>query len=78
MKRQRSAALLATAFGASQVWQLSPTKEGNTVLVAARGVDVPDRETLTARAEAIEARFALPALKWLRMVQPYRAADAAA
>jgi exosortase/archaeosortase family protein len=50
----------------------------NTVLVAARGVDVPDRETLTARAEAIEARFALPALKWLRMVQPYRAADAAA
>lgn len=75
---ERSAALLATAFGASQVWQLSPTKEGNTVLVAARGVVVPDRETLTARAEAIEARFALPALKWLRMVQPYRPADARA
>lgn len=69
----RSAARVAAAFGADQVWQLAPTKEGNTVLVAARGVVVPDRDTLTRRAEAIEARFGLPARKWLRLVQPYRA-----
>ena len=71
---ERSAARIAAVFGADQVWQLVPTKEGNTVLVAARGVAVPDRETLTARAEAIEARFDLPARKWLRMVRPWQPA----
>ena len=69
----RSAARVAAAFGADQVWQLAPTKEGNTVLVAARGVVVPDREGLTARAELIESRFGLPARKWLRLVKPYQA-----
>jgi hypothetical protein len=43
------------------------------VVVAARGVEVPDRETLTARAESIQARFGLPARKWLRLVRPYKA-----
>ena len=66
-----SAARVAAAFGADQLWQLSPTKEGNTVLVAGREVVVPDRETLTARAEIIESRFGLKARKWLRMVRPY-------
>ena len=68
---ERSAGRIAAAFGSDQVWQLSPTKEGNTVVVAGRGVGVPDRETLTARAEAIEARFKLPATQWLRMVRPW-------
>ena len=70
---ERSAALIAAAFGTDQVWQLAPTREGNTVVVAGRGVLVPDRETLTARAEAIQARFGLPARKWLRLVRPYKA-----
>jgi len=72
----RSAARIAAAFGADQVWQLAPTKEGNTVVVAGRGVVVPDRETLTARADAIEARFGLPARKWLRLVRPWQPAAA--
>ena len=71
---ERSAARVAAAFGTDQVWQMVPTQEGNTVLVGGRGVVVPDRETLTARAEAIEARFGLPARKWLRMVRPYHPA----
>jgi spermidine synthase len=70
---ERSAALIAAAFGTDQVWQLAPTREGNTVVVAARGVVVPDRETLTARAESIQARYGLPARKWLRLVRPYKA-----
>ncbi len=75
---ERSAAHIAAAFGIDQVWQLAPTKEGNTVVVAARGVEVPDRETLTHRAEAIEARCGLPARKWLRLVRPYQPKSAAA
>jgi spermidine synthase len=70
----RSIALVAGAFGADQVWSLAPTREGNTVVVAGRGVVVPDRETLSARAEEIERRFGalgLPARKWLRMVRPF-------
>ncbi|WP_374429442.1 spermidine synthase [Ideonella dechloratans] len=66
----RSAGRIARVFGLDQVWSLRPTKEGNTVIVAARHVKVPDREELTARAANIEARFGLPARKWLRMVRP--------
>jgi len=68
-----SAARIAAAFGPDQVWSLRPTREGNTIVIAARGVVVPDRETLAARADNIEDRFGLPARKWLRMVRPLAA-----
>jgi spermidine synthase len=71
---ERSAERVAAAFDADQVWQLAPTKEGNTVLVAGREVAVPDRETLSARADAIEDRYGLKARKWLRLVSPWRPA----
>jgi spermidine synthase len=74
---ETSIARIAAAFGPDQVWSLRPTREGNTVVVAGRGVVVPSREALTARAAAIETRFlalGLPARKWLRMVRPYVAA----
>jgi hypothetical protein len=51
------------------VLSLRPTKEGNTVVVAVKNFAFPDRETLAARAENIETRFALPARKWLRMIR---------
>lgn len=59
------------AFGPGQVWTLRPTREGNVVVIAARGsAGVPvDREDWLARAQAIEARFGLPARKWLRMIR---------
>lgn len=61
---------IAAVFGRDQVWTLRPTREGNTVIVATRDVQVPGREELTARAANIEARYGLPARKWLRMVRP--------
>ena len=33
-----SAARIASAFGLDQVWSLRPTREGNTVVIAGRGV----------------------------------------
>jgi spermidine synthase len=72
---ERSAERVAAAFGADQVWQLAPTKEGNTVLVAGREVLLPDRDTLAARADAIEDRYGLKARKWLRLVRPYGGGD---
>lgn len=65
-----SAARIGTAFGRGQAWSLRPTKEGNTVVIAARGVQVPNREELQARAATIERLCGLPARKWLRMVRP--------
>ncbi len=70
---EASAARIAAAFGRDQVWSLRPTREGNTVVVAARGVVVPSRDTLAARAATIERKFGLPARKWLRMVRPLAA-----
>ncbi|MET0517635.1 MAG: spermidine synthase [Burkholderiaceae bacterium] len=69
----RSAARIARVFGSDQVWSLAPTKEGNTVVVAARGVKVPSREELEQRAATIESlylAYGLPARKWLRLVRP--------
>jgi len=60
---------IASVFGADQVWNLRPTREGNTVVVAARGVTLPDRAALAARADNIESRLGLPARKWLRMIR---------
>ncbi len=71
---ERSLQRLAAAFGPEQVWSLRPTREGNTVVIAGRGLALPDRDTLKARAAAIESRFVkqgLPASKWLRMVRPH-------
>lgn len=66
----RSAARIARVFGSDQVWSLAPTKEGNTIVVAARGVQVPEREELERRAANIESQYQLPARKWLRLVRP--------
>ena len=68
---ERSAARVAAVFGADQVWQLAPTKEGNTILIAGRDVVPPDRETMLARVAVIEERFGLKAGKWVKMVRTW-------
>jgi spermidine synthase len=67
-----SARRIAAAFGLDQVWRVEPTREGNTVVVAGRGLVVPDRDTLEARAATIERSYGLPASQWLHMVRPLR------
>jgi spermidine synthase len=74
---ERSIARIAAVFGADQVWSLTPTREGNTVVIAGRGVVVPGRDQLEARARSIETSYpaaVLPARQWLRMVRPCTAA----
>jgi spermidine synthase len=65
----RSARRMAAAFGAERVRSLQPTKEGNTIVIAVKNAEVPDPETLAARAQNVETRFKLPARKWLRMLR---------
>jgi spermidine synthase len=66
---ERSKARIESAFGADQVWQLAPTREGNTIVIAGRSVELPSRELMSDRAERIESRWKLPARKWLRLLK---------
>jgi spermidine synthase len=61
---------IAAAIGAEAVWAFKPTREGNTVVLAQRTPTRPRRDLLAGRAEAIQARWGLPAAKWLRVFKP--------
>ena len=64
---------MAHAFGEDALWAFKPTREGNTVVLAQRTPSRPRRAELLARAEAIAARWELPATKWLRVFKPVTA-----
>lgn len=67
---QRSLEHIRSAFGAEAVWAFKPTREGNTVVLALRQPVQPTRAQLSQRADEIEARWGLPAKKWLRVFKP--------
>lgn len=69
----RSSEKIAAAFGAEALWAFKPTREGNTVLLAQRQPRRLPRELLVARAQAIEARWGLPAPRWVRGLAPFKA-----
>jgi spermidine synthase len=66
----RSVEKISAAFGADAVWAFKPTREGNTVVLAQHTPSRPKREVLAQRAESIEARWGLPAPKWVRVFKP--------
>lgn len=61
---------IAEAFGPEAVWAFTPTREGNTVVMAQREPTRPDRAELLMQAGVIESRWDLPAKKWLRLFKP--------
>ena len=67
---ERSLKRIQSAFGADAVWAFKPTREGNTVVLALREPQHPVRGQLSERADMIEARWGLPARKWLRVFRP--------
>lgn len=67
---ERSARRIAKVFGNDAVWTLAPTRDGNTIVLAAKGVAMPERASLLARADAVQSRYGLPARKWLRLLRP--------
>ena len=66
----RSLQRIQAAFGEAAVWAFKPTREGNTVVLALREPVHPVRGELSLRADEIEARWGLPAKKWLRVFKP--------
>lgn len=67
---ERSLQSICAAFGTDAVWAFKPTREGNTVVLAQRTPGRPSRMALLARAEVVQTRWGLPAVKWLRLFKP--------
>ena len=61
---------IAGVFGPQGVWAFTPTREGNTVVLAQREPTRPDRAALLQCADDISSRWGLPAKKWLRLFRP--------
>lgn len=73
-----SAARIQAAFGMGRVAMLKPTREGNTIVLACKGLDLPEPDELGRRATALQTRFAradLPARRWLALLQPLPATE---
>ena len=66
----QSLAKIADVFGPQAVWAFTPTREGNTVVLAQREPARPDRTALLQRADEISSNWGLPAKKWLRLFRP--------
>jgi spermidine synthase len=66
----RSLEKMATVFGEDALWAFRPTREGNTIVLAQRTATRPTRAGLAERAETIQTRWNLPAVKWLRVFKP--------
>ena len=68
---EQSVGRIAEAFEASALWVFRPTREGNTVVLALRQPVSLDRGKLLERARTIESKWGLPAIKWLKTLQPW-------
>jgi spermidine synthase len=66
----QSLAKIVAAFGEDAVWTFKPTREGNTVVLALRAPVKLKRHELLARAEVVQARWPLPATRWVRVFKP--------
>ncbi|MBA4261525.1 MAG: spermidine synthase [Comamonadaceae bacterium] len=64
---ERSLQSICAAFGEDAVWAFKPTREGNTIVLAQRTPSPPTRMQLLARAEEVQSRWGLPAVKWLKI-----------
>lgn len=60
---------ITAAFGTDAVWAFKPTPAGNTVVLAFRAPKRVDSHSLLSQAQAIEARWPLPATKWLKALR---------
>lgn len=70
---ERSVQRIAAAFGPDRVACFKPTTDGNTIVLAWKGFDLPAREVLVQRAETLATRWPLPARKWVKLLSAWSA-----
>lgn len=69
---ERSTQRIAAAFGSDRVAMLKPTTEGNTIVLAWKGFELPAREVLVERAQTLQTRHTLPAAKWVKLLSAFQ------
>ena len=67
---ERSLAAMKLIFGARALWTLSPTREGNAVVLAQREPQRASRAAMQQRAAEVQQRWGLPARLWLKVLKP--------
>jgi spermidine synthase len=70
-----SASRIQKVFGQGRVAVFKPTREGNAIVLAWKGFELPSREVLTLRSEAAQARYDLPAKKWVKLLSSYQSVE---
>lgn len=70
MNYEQSLKKIKAIFGEDAVWTFKPTKAGNTIVVAFRRPPRIEPHKLEQQAQAIQARWPLPAMKWLNTLAP--------
>jgi spermidine synthase len=63
---------ISAAFGDDAIWAFKPTTAGNTIVLAFRTPQAFDAAALSAQAQEIEARWPVPASKWLKVLAPVK------
>lgn len=63
---------ISAAFGPDAIWTFKPNPSGNTIVLAFGTPRPFDKSALLAQAQKIEARWPLPATKWLKALGPTR------
>jgi spermidine synthase len=61
---------IAKAFGNNALWTFKPTAAGNTIVLAFRTPRGWNKTALLSQAKQIQARWQLPATKWLKALKP--------
>lgn len=61
---------ISKAFGNNALWAFKPTAAGNTIVLAFRTPRAWDKNALLSQAKQIQARWQLPAAKWLKALKP--------
>jgi spermidine synthase len=61
---------IKAAFGEDAIWAFKPTTAGNIILLAFRTPRTFDRDLLQQKSQAVQARWPLPAEKWLKTLAP--------
>lgn len=67
---ERSIQKIANTFGKDALWTFKRTKAGNTILLAFRTPRPWNQNALLTQAQAIQGRWPLPAVKWLKVLNP--------
>ncbi len=68
---ERSLATLQQVFGRDQVWAFKPTREGNAIVLATKGLALPSADVLQARCVQLRELWQFKSATWLKQLKTH-------